>query len=182
MYALFHCAIHVSQTGGVKGRGADHSNATVRWSLHAFTAARISAEVFFVDIRSAYYTMIRELVIPVISSGEDLDHIVQSIGVPLQFVEPLKFLMQRPSVLEQHITDKHLLDIITSAHVGTWFEVPGADRIARTSTGCGPGRSLADLLHNAALLPAVSQIEQWLIDNELVFQSLLIFSGPSLMP
>ena len=77
MYALFHCAIHVSQTGGVKGRGTDHSNATVRWSLHAFTAARISAEVFFVDIRSAYYTMIRELVIPMISSGEDLDHITE---------------------------------------------------------------------------------------------------------
>ena len=100
----------------------------------------------------------------------------------MPFVEPLKLLMQRPSVLEQHITDKHLLDIITSAHVGTWFEVPGADRIARTSTGCGPGRSLADLLYNAALLPAVSQIEQWLIDRELVFLSLLIFSGPSLMP
>ena len=46
LYTLFHAALHVTQTGGVKGRGTDHTNATIRWGLHCFTSLGMSSVVF----------------------------------------------------------------------------------------------------------------------------------------
>ena len=46
LYTLFHAALHVTQTGGVKGRGTDHTNATIRWGLQCFTSLGMSSVVF----------------------------------------------------------------------------------------------------------------------------------------
>ena len=32
LYALVHCSFHAAQSGGIKGRGADLANATLRWN------------------------------------------------------------------------------------------------------------------------------------------------------
>ena len=119
----------------------------------------MSCVVLFVDIRSAYYTMLRELVMPLQTSGGDIDDMIQRVGIPIAFVEPLKLLVREPCILERYVSDKHLLELISSSHVGSWFQVPGADKVARTSIGCGPGRSLADLLYNAALLPDIKRLK-----------------------
>ena len=54
-------------------------------------------EVFF-------YSMMRQLVVPMVTSNSDLDSLLDTIGVPLLFVEPLKLLLRQPSLLEEQNT------------------------------------------------------------------------------
>ena len=92
LYALINSALHVTQTGGIKGRGTDLSAAMLRWALAAFTDAGISAIIFCVYGKSAFYTMLREIVMPMAASSDDFETIINSIGIPLPFVQPLSRL------------------------------------------------------------------------------------------
>ena len=93
LYALVHAALHVTQTGGIKGRGTDFSAALMRWSMQAYAAYKSSFLEFCVDIRSAFYSMLRQAVMPIATSQDDLDTIINRIGVPQAFVQPLTRLL-----------------------------------------------------------------------------------------
>ena len=97
-------------------RNINFSNAMLRWSAHAFAASHISYLLFFVDIRSAFYSMIRELVLPMGTQEEHIDSVIAKVGVPVMFLAPLKRLLQEPSILEKDVQDPHLLQVLTSGH------------------------------------------------------------------
>ncbi len=98
-----------------------------------------------------------------------IDQIIDRIGVPEAFVEPLKILLSGPDTLSQHVQDPHLLDMIASCYQNSWFEIQGTPGVALSSTGSGPGRPLADLLYNVAMLPVLTKVEDYLHQQELVF-------------
>ncbi len=60
----------------------------IRWAHHAFSISGVSTVMLFVDILSAFYAMIREIVFPLLTSDEDLDMIIDRNGVPQPFVGP----------------------------------------------------------------------------------------------
>ena len=108
--------------------------------------------------------MIRQLVVPVSHCHDDLNNIVDQIGIPAPFIEPLKQLMCNASVLEECSIDKHLLAMLSETQRLPWYLLQGHPRIACTKTGSGPGGPLADLMYNLAMLPAIREI-----DNQMVF-------------
>ena len=59
VYPLLHASLHLAQTGGVKGRGTDISNAVLRWNLFHLKIVGEAAVTFFCDVTAAFYTMIR---------------------------------------------------------------------------------------------------------------------------
>ena len=169
-YPLLHSALHVAQTGGAKGRGTDISNALIRWNLFHQKCAKKSAITFFCDVTAAFYSMIRQLVLPVSYHSDDLEDIINQIGIPEPFIEPLKLLMMDASTLERLIPDKHLLAMLSESQGLPWFQVQGFPHIACTKTGSGPGGPLADPLYNVAMIPAIKEIDQLIVDNDLCFQ------------
>ena len=169
-YPLLHSALHVAQTGGAKGRGTDISNALIRWNLFHQKCVKKSAVTFLCDVTAAFYSMIRQLVLPVSYHIDDLDDIIDQIGIPEPFVEPLKILMTDASTLERLIPDKHLLAMLSESQRLPWFQVQGFPRIACTKTGSGPGGPLADLLYNVAMLPAINEIDSLLVEKDFCFQ------------
>ena len=64
LYALVHCSFHAAQSGGIKGRGTDLANATLRWNQHAYKGHNQSCVIFFTDVEAAFYSTIRELLLP----------------------------------------------------------------------------------------------------------------------
>ena len=126
LYALVHSSLHVSQCGGIKGRGTDMATALIRWCSLAFAHYKLSYVTFYVDIKSAFYSMIRQLVMPMLNIEGDIADIVDRIGVPDAFVEPLKLLIAQPSLIEQFISDKHLAGLITSSQCANWFALAGS--------------------------------------------------------
>ena len=124
----------------------------------------------FCDVTAAFYSMIRQLVLPVSYHCTDIDDIIDQIGLPDLFIEPLKLLMTDSSTLERLIPDKHLLAMLSESQRLPWFQVQGYPNIACTKTGSGPGGPLADLMYNVAMLPAIQEIDKLILDNGLCFQ------------
>ena len=160
LYALVHCSFHAAQSGGIKGRGTDLANATVRWNQHAYKGHNQSCVIFFTDVEAAFYSTIRELLLPQAQSPDSIEDILDKTGVPLIFVEPLEKLLAEPPLLEQLLGDhKHLLHMLTSSQSLTWFQVPGHKAHAVSATGVGPGDPLADILYNVAMIPVLNRVD-----------------------
>ena len=159
-YAIIHCSSHAAQTGGIKGRGTDLANSTIRWCQHGLKGQGKSCIIFYTDIRAAFYSVIRELILPQAQSPYSLDDIIDELGIPLLFVVPLEKLLADPSLLPRLLgDDQHLLQMLTSSQSMTRSQVPGHDAIALAATGCGPGDPLADILYNVAMIPDMEQVD-----------------------
>jgi len=172
LYAIVNSSFHASQCGGIKGRGTDMASALLRWGQHTLAHYKWSSVTFFVDIKSAFYSMIRQLVTPLMVGENDTDYIVDKIGVPDVFVPALRKLMEDPSLLERYVTDPHLCAMLTASQCATWFSTIETPELAAvTRTGCCPGDPLADLLYNIALLPAIEEIQTFMVDSNFVFSS-----------
>ena len=169
VYPLLHASLHLAQTGGVKGRGTDVSNALLRWNLFHQKASGNSSVTFFCDVTAAFYTMIRQLVVPVSYQVDDLNDIIDKIGVPDCFIEPLQQLISDTSTLERLVQDKHLLAMLSESQRIPWFQVQGNASIACTKTGSGPGGPLADLMYNLAMLPVIQHIDKQMTEQGLLF-------------
>ena len=94
---------------------------------------------FFCDVTAAFYSMIRQLVLPVSHYNTDIDDIIDQIGIPDPFIELLKLLMTDASTLERLTPDTHLLAMLSESQWLPWFQVQGHLTTACTSTGSGPG-------------------------------------------
>ena len=103
--------------------------------------------------------MVRHLVVPVSYYHDDLDGILDQIGIPAPLVEPPKQVMCDASVLDELIPDKHFLAMLSETRRVPWFQIQGHPNIACTKTGSGPGGPLADLMYNLAMPPAIKEID-----------------------
>ena len=63
--------------------------------------------ILFVDLKSAFYRVVRELVLPH-SHGADWSDIVDALAIPPALEEGLSVLLRHPSLLEQQLPDPHL--------------------------------------------------------------------------
>ena len=80
---LMALVVHASQCGGVPGRGCDMSGANPSWTLSCTREMDICVQVLYVDIQSAFYSVIRDLLLDSKSTAESLDDLLQRIGIPL---------------------------------------------------------------------------------------------------
>ena len=168
-YSLLHASLHVSQTGGAKGRGTDISKSLIRWNPFHQQCLRKSSVTFVCDATSAFYTMIRQLVVPVSYYHNDLSKILDQIGTQAPLIEPLEQLMCNASVLDELISDKHLLAMLSETQRLPWFQIQGHPSIACTKTGSGQGGPLANLMYNLAMLPANKGIDNQLVNDGHTF-------------
>ena len=147
-----------SQCGGFKGKGTTLASLGVRSFLAAARVCRVSAMALFVDLKSGFYTVVRELVVRLQSSGDDIERILGSISAPVQLEAALLRLMAEPSIVERHLGVGHLSALLSEAHTNTWFVVEGHLDVARAVKGSRPGCCLADFVFNVAFAPALEDV------------------------
>ena len=73
-----------SQCVGLRGKGTTLASLGVRGFVAATRACCVSSMALFVDLRSGFYTVVRELVVRLQSSGEDIERVIESISSPAQ--------------------------------------------------------------------------------------------------
>eukprot|EP00973_Karenia_brevis_P000346 49516-Karenia_brevis.AAC.1 len=78
--------------------------------------------------------------------------------MPIQLLEPLQRVMERPTIFEELVTDAHLLQVITQAFSDTWFTINDSQNIAVARSGTQPGRQLADLVFNISVVPVLEDV------------------------
>ena len=153
------CAVLLdSQCGGFRGKGITLASLGVRGFLAATRACRISSMALFVDFKSGFYTVVRELVVRLQTSGDDLDRVLESISAPVQLESALLRLMAEPSIVERHLGEGHLSALLSEAHTNTWFVVEGQLDVARAIKGSRPGCCLVDLVFNVAFAPGLVEV------------------------
>ena len=67
-----------SQCGGFRGKGATLASLGVRGFLAATRACRVISMALFVDLKGGFYTLVRELVVRLQTSGDDVERVLGS--------------------------------------------------------------------------------------------------------
>ena len=70
----------------------------------------------FIDLASAFYRIVKELVLPMKTSQEDLDEMIDRLEIPLLLEGPLRELLSQPTITQKFISDQHLLSLVVEAH------------------------------------------------------------------
>ena len=148
----------VSQCCGLPGRGTDIAAFTVRtfWDYIRFRNAY--GALLHLDIKSAFYSVLRELLVDLPTDTQDFLEVVDSTPIP-DLLKPAVFAMvAAPSLLHSHVGDSHLTALITDAMQNTWFSMVGVDRVVQTRKGTRPGDNLGDILFNLTMIPVLIDI------------------------
>ena len=148
-----------SQCGGFRGKGTGLASLGVRGFLAATRSYRISALALFVDLKSGFYTVVRELVVKLQTSGDDIGRILDSVSAPAVLEGALLKMMAEPAIVERYLGDSHLGALLSEAHTNTWFVVDGRRDVARAVKGSRPGCCLADFVFNVGFAPALEEVK-----------------------
>lgn len=158
-----------TQCGGIKHKGTDMANHTVRAFLQLAKLTKTTVAVLFIDIKSAFDSVVRELIMPLITTDTCSADLAERLEIPLALIGPLEALLAKPTFLDTFVDDTHLIAQITDTHTNTWFGVKGTQDIAISHRGTRPGMPLADLIFNIQHAPTLLDIQQRLQQHNLIW-------------
>ena len=147
-----------TQCGGIPSR-VDMAGLLLRSFLARTSALKRTALFVFYGVKTAFYAVIRQMLLPVPLSREEYLDVLDSVDNPLPLVPILEAAMACPALVPEVSSDKHLTSILTDAHLDTWFHVQDANDLAATLKGTRPGDSLADLLFSILLCPVLDEVQ-----------------------
>ena len=96
--------------------------------------------VFFADVVSAFYGVVREVVMPLKHCELDHEELIDQLEIPVAFEEAMVKLLQEPDLMSRYVGDEHLLALTTEAHRFNWFVVEGSSKVAWSRKGSVPGK------------------------------------------
>ena len=156
------------QFGGTPGRGVDQPSHTVRSFLRIIQKSRLSGAVFFLDIKSAYYRLLRQLAVGSIGTREELAFIMRTMKIPPTAMTWLLKAIKDPSAFERADCPPWLRKAAATFHTNTWYHVRNDDKVTATLRGTRPGDGWADLLFNVVIGSALQAIQTELHDLGLL--------------
>ncbi len=140
-----------AQFGGIPGRGAVQAVLALRSYMEGVRRSGRACRLFFVDVKEAYYSLLRELVLPGGASEQQLASLLGRLDLPAAVGAALMQRLRGPSALEELGTDPDLIRQLRGALRNTWFVVPGSSKVALPTRGTRPGTPLADALFATVL-------------------------------
>ena len=161
------------QIGGLPGRAVGQG----AQSLIAFSSScrqqTLSSAILFVDVRQAFYRMLRSHVVSIQHLDESVARLFSTLRLPdSAFAEFAKELHSVPAVAEAGISP-YLQAHLTESISHTWFRLPQDAHISRTRKGSRPGDNLADLLFSFSFRRILASVVEELTANDidLTFES-----------
>ena len=140
-----------SQLGGFAAQQVSFGCQLVQGVAAAAKAAGLPSACLFVDVRSAYHHLIRELVMG-IDLPADYDTVLQCLqeqGLPTNGVQQW---MKIPDILRRIGAPEHLIRLLREVHSDTWLTMPCFDDVLRTNRGSRPGSPLADAIFHVPMV------------------------------
>ena len=150
------------QYGGLPHRGVDMATHTLRSFLGLAQRHHRSCAVFFLDVKSAYYRLLRSLAVGPTCSHEELAQVISTMGLPPDILEDLWQATTAPSALSATGCPKWLEKYGTAFHQHTWFILKNSKAVTETLRGTRPGDGFADLLFNLVAGKILRELEEML--------------------
>lgn len=147
------------QLGGIPGKGVDFACHTLRTFLQVTKDNQRPCAVFYLDIRSAYYRLLRHLAVGATCTEHGLEKIIATLNLPPEVQRELLNLAHEPDAFTSMGCPDWLRRFGAAFHMNTWFHVRGDPALTATLRGTRPGDGYADLLFNAVLGHTLRSIE-----------------------
>ena len=153
---------------GKLGGNPSHASSLTRSFLDGMGKRGISSSAYFVDVSSAYYRVVRELVVGMQTSDQEIIAILERFGLgPAEF-RTLQEHLSTPPVFEQYGVPERENAMMESLMDCTWFTVIGSSDITRTRAGSRPGDTFADLVFAFVYSHLLQVLRDALADNGYV--------------
>ena len=152
------------QYGGTPGMGVDFASHTLRLFLKNQQVAGVSCAVFFLDIKSAYYRLLRCLAIGPTCNHNEFIRLMRTMGLPPEAADQLIRAVHDPCAMTAAGAPDWLRQMGAAFHKHTWYHVRGDAAVTATLRGARPGDGWADLLFNMVLSNVLQDIEKELCD------------------
>ncbi|CAE7487959.1 HBS1L, partial [Symbiodinium microadriaticum] len=120
----------------------------------------ISQALLFLDLREAFYRIVRPLVTGFTGTDEDVARIVSAVNLPPGVMHDLRAHLERRSLLAQSGATEWAAAATSEALHHTWFRFEYGQLVTETSVGTRPGDNLADLVFSFVFARVLKQVRQ----------------------
>ena len=156
----------------------------VRAFLQGAQVAKVSSTVLFVDIKEAFYRLVRQLVAPVQDTADAIFTVLDRLALPEPHRSVLQAMMGGADLVTVGHRSPLLAACVADVLQHTWFAVRGSGQLTATKSGSRPGDPLADILFGFVLSAFLQQTEQALEEAGLITElppcaGPLLLDGPS---
>lgn len=162
-----HAAVPM-QCGCVRKRGVDTAHLAVRLHQHTAAVMKTSAAVLFIDIKAAYYSVVKELFYDTTAPDgcAAVAALFQRLQLPASAFEDFTRSIAESDLLGGASVPEVLQQLVLSTLSNSWFVIPGAADMCRPQTGTRPGDPLADLLFAFAMSQVLFEVYSELITSD----------------
>ena len=101
--------------------------------------------LLFVDLRDAFYRVVRQFLTAEIPSDTAVVAMFQALRLPPESFQAFRERICRASAVAQAGGSQWLCSTLDEVLCGTWFKVPGQQSLVQTTRGTRPGDCLADI-------------------------------------
>ena len=157
------------QLGGRRAATVTHGAHIVRSFLSWTRREKLSAAVLFVDIKTAFYRVVRPLVSKLPSLHQQLIAVIERFQLPHSALQELYAHIDEESALRQAGASPFQEHLFSELHTDTWFHTPLLEDITATIAGTRPGDPLADLAFNLLFARLLRRLNEQLADEGLLF-------------
>lgn len=146
---VWHQAISHLQFGGRKGCSSDTPHLLVQQHFEFAHSRKLPSAALFVDLKSAFYTIIRQGLFAERLDATTFIIAMQRLGVaPHELVD---LLSTADTDIATQGLSAHVEALLADLFKGTYFEMDGLSEIALTSRGTRPGDPVGDILFNLVM-------------------------------
>ena len=134
------------QFGVRAGIGIETPALAIRSFVAMMDGLRKPWGVLFVDLAAAFYTVLRQSLVPNPDTDEGFLALLHALQLPAQAVSELYQHLQVAAELPAQGVQPHQVEIVRDLFVGSWFRLSTHPTLVLTHRGSRPGDPLADLL------------------------------------
>ena len=125
--------------------------------------------IIFLDLKEAFYRVMRPLAMHNRWDDQDIAAIVQRLGLPSTVLDELYQHLSDPCALQQADLPEFLRNCITALHTDMWFVVDGqVQDVCRTTAGSRPGDCFADTIFGYLWARVLRRLEQRCVELGLL--------------
>ena len=127
-----------------------------------------SLGMIFLDIRSAYYRIVRELALGFSGSDSQICRVLAYFQMPTTAIEELRaFIRESGGAMEDAECLPFHRQMMVELSNASWFVVADSDQVTQTHGGTRPGDGLADVLFGFVFSRLLRMLQEELISQHL---------------
>ncbi|CAE7837830.1 tyrP-A [Symbiodinium sp. CCMP2592] len=134
------------QAGVQEGVGIEVPALAIRSFIALHDGLRRPWGVIFVDLAAAFYSVLRQSLVPNPDTDEGFLSLLHSLQLPDTAVQELHAHLQAAAELPLQGATPHQVEVIRDLFTGSWFRLATHPTIVLTKRGSRPGDPLADIL------------------------------------